>query len=334
MSLLIDRKYLSLLSSRLSKFVVKGNGLYNFRCPLCGDSQKHKNKARGYCYPQKNNLFFKCHNCDASTTFPKFLEQIDSNLYKEYIMERFKDGETGKANYQKPEFTKFKVKNRIKDHVTLEGLPSLSSLPDDHSAKKYIKGRLIPSKYLDKMFYCDDFKGLIDKLVKNHEHKLIERDKRIVIPFYDTEGELIALQGRSINENESLRYITIKIQKDSPKIFGLDEVNMEKRFYVLEGPIDAMCLPNAIAAAGSDFPKDLNKHNAVIVFDNEPRKRQTVKKVKKAIDNGYKVCLWPPMQSKDVNDLIKIGIDAKAIIDGHTYQGLEAQVKFSQWSKI
>ena len=48
---LVDSKYITLLSSRLPKFKRVKPNLFNFRCPICGDSQKHKNKARGYIYP-------------------------------------------------------------------------------------------------------------------------------------------------------------------------------------------------------------------------------------------------------------------------------------------
>ena len=55
MSLYIDHKYTNLISSRLSRFARKSRELYNFRCPLCGDSQKNQYKARGYLYNKKNN---------------------------------------------------------------------------------------------------------------------------------------------------------------------------------------------------------------------------------------------------------------------------------------
>ena len=45
---IIDVKYINLISSRLSKFKRVKPNLYNFRCPICGDSQKNKNKTRGY----------------------------------------------------------------------------------------------------------------------------------------------------------------------------------------------------------------------------------------------------------------------------------------------
>ena len=103
---IIDSKYIGLVSSRLSKFKrVKAN-LYNFRCPICGDSQKHKNKARGYFYQVKVNTNFKCHNCGASLSFNNFLKQIDPTLHRQYTMEKFKEGFAGGNNFvvEEPKF--------------------------------------------------------------------------------------------------------------------------------------------------------------------------------------------------------------------------------------
>jgi len=84
----IDTKYVNLLSSRLLLFKRKNEGLYNFRCPFCGDSQKSKTKARGYFYQKRTDLFFRCHNCGESTTFSNFLKKLDGVLYKDYALER------------------------------------------------------------------------------------------------------------------------------------------------------------------------------------------------------------------------------------------------------
>ena len=43
----VDAKYISLLSTRLEKFKKVKPTLCNFRCPICGDSKKNKNKTRG-----------------------------------------------------------------------------------------------------------------------------------------------------------------------------------------------------------------------------------------------------------------------------------------------
>ena len=98
MSLTIDIKYISLISSRLDKFSRKKDYLYNFRCPYCGDSQKNKNKARGYFYKSKSGMNFKCHNCNHGTTVEKFVKFIDPQLHREYVMERWSNGSKRPTN--------------------------------------------------------------------------------------------------------------------------------------------------------------------------------------------------------------------------------------------
>ena len=105
---LIDSKYVGLISSRLQKFKKVKPDLYNFRCPICGDSQKNKNKCRGYMYVVKNNTNFKCHNCGASLSLNNFIKKLDTTLHKQYTLEKFKEGYTGRSFVvDEPEF-KFK----------------------------------------------------------------------------------------------------------------------------------------------------------------------------------------------------------------------------------
>ena len=112
----IDVKYINLISSRLIKFKrVKAN-LYNFRCPICGDSQKNKNKTRGYLYSMKADVNYKCHNCGISMTFSNFLKKVDPVIHKQYVFERFKNGSTGRSTVvedPKFEFEKPVFKTKI-----------------------------------------------------------------------------------------------------------------------------------------------------------------------------------------------------------------------------
>ena len=55
----VDVKYARLVGSRLDNFKEKKTNLYNFRCPYCGDSQKHKSKARGYFFVKGSDFIFK-----------------------------------------------------------------------------------------------------------------------------------------------------------------------------------------------------------------------------------------------------------------------------------
>ena len=337
MSVFIDRNFLLQVSPKLQRFSKKKDDLYNFRCPLCGDSQKNKTKCRGYVFRKKNDYFYMCHNCGASTTFYNFLKQVDPNLIQEYQLERYKNGETGNNNYTKPEFEEYK-QEAPKFKKALE-LPSIDSLPEGHFAKNYVQQRRIPEAFSSQLFYAEDFKQFIETLgiQKDGLHK---DDKRLVIPFYDKEKNLIAIQGRSLGESK-LRYITLKLHDDNKKVFGLDRIDTDKLVYVVEGPIDSMFLENAVATADSNLESItdvLDKSKVALVFDNEPRNKEIVAKMEKAIDNHFNVVIWPEMiEKKDINDMILDGFspdEIQDIIDNNTFVNLRAKMEFISWKKI
>ena len=337
MSVFIDRNFLLQVSPKLQRFSKKKDDLYNFRCPLCGDSQKNKTKCRGYVFRKKNDYFYMCHNCGASTTFYNFLKQVDPNLVQEYQLERYKSGETGNNNYTKPEFEEYK-QEAPKFKKALE-LPSIDSLPEGHFAKNYVQQRQIPEAFSSQLYYAEDFKQFVEGLgiQKDGLHK---DDKRLVIPFYDKEKNLIAIQGRSLGESK-LRYITLKLHDDNKKVFGLDRIDTDELIYVVEGPIDSMFLSNAVATADSNLESItdvLDKSKVALVFDNEPRNKEIVAKMEKAIDNHFNVVIWPEMiEKKDINDMVLDGFspdEIQDIIDNNTFVNLRAKMEFISWKKI
>ena len=85
MSIYVDQKYVNLLSGQLERFTRKRDDLYNFRCPICGDSQKKKHKARGYVYRKENLLFYRCHNCSASMSLANLIKEINPDSIKKII---------------------------------------------------------------------------------------------------------------------------------------------------------------------------------------------------------------------------------------------------------
>jgi transcription elongation factor Elf1 len=337
MSVFIDRAFLLRLSPKLQRFAQKKEDLYNFRCPLCGDSQKNKTKSRGYVYRKKNDYFYMCHNCGASTTFYNFLDKVDPSLTKEYALERYKNGETGNNNYPKPEFEEFKTEKPV-FKKSLE-LPTIQSLPEAHFAKVYVQARKIPEAFLSQLYYAEDFASFIQSLGIQKDG-LIKEDKRLVIPFYDEDKNLIAIQGRALGESK-LRYITIKLHEDNHKVFGIDRINQDEMIYVVEGPIDSMFLDNAVATADSNLESITSiydKSKVTLVFDNEPRNKEIIKKIDEAIEKHYNVVIWPEMiESKDINDMILDGFspdEIQDIISKNTFVNLRAKAEFVNWKKV
>lgn len=330
----IDTKYIGLISSRLQKFKQVKNNLYNFRCPYCGDSQKYKNKARGYIYQSKNDHNFKCHNCGMSRSFTNFLKDQDPLLHDQYIMERYKSGLTGKkSNTPEP---KFNFTAPVFTKKTLD-LPTIADLNKEHLARIYVESRNIPNKFLTQIYYCEKFKEWTNQ--QKHTFNSISKDEpRIIIPLIN-KGNLFGYQGRSLKKNSTAKYITIILDEKHPKFYGLDNVDWNKTVYVVEGPIDSMFLDNSIAMVGSDFDKMFFISNYdvdfVIVYDNEKRNKQIVDKMMKAIELNFPIVIWPKdLREKDINDMISSGIDVKKIIKENTFTGLEAKAKLIGWKRV
>jgi transcription elongation factor Elf1 len=327
----IDAKYISLVSPQLEKFTKKKDSLYNFRCPYCGDSQKHKNKTRGYIFKIKNDFVFKCHNCGVGRTFTNFLKDNCVQLYNQYIMERYREGLTGKNtqtknpefNFTKPEFRKRKT------GIDLE---KISELNTTHPARVYLEERKI--KELDYFYYCPKFKEWTNSQVDVFPN-LKQDGPRIIIPLRDKDGNMFGYQGRSLAPKAKIRYITIMLDDSKTKIFGMDRVNEDNPIYVTEGPFDSMFLSNSIAMCGSDVNLSGSDYRLVYVFDNEPRNKQIVSKYSKAIDEGNQIVIWPPgIDDKDINEMIKAGHNVQEVVECNTYQGLEAKLKLTEWKKV
>jgi len=327
----IDIKYARLVGGRLDKFKEKKSGLYNFRCPYCGDSEKHKSKARGYFFLKQNDLIYKCHNCGVGRTLGNFLKDHARDIYDEFVLERYKEGLTGKHRRAPNPIIKT-TKPKFKPSINL---PKISELNKEHPARSYLEQRKIPQEKLDHLFYADKFKRFVNERKQTFD-SLNNDQPRIIIPLRDEDGNMFGLQGRSLSPKSKLRYITIIFDESKPKLFGLDRINYDKPIFIVEGPIDSLFLGNAVAMAGSDVNiRSLGWSNYIWVYDNEPRNKQIVDRITAAIDRGDQVVIWPDgIEEKDINDMVLAGHNPASLVESNTYQGLQAKLKLSHWKKV
>jgi len=290
-----------------------------------------------------------CHNCNASTTFSKFLEHIDSEQHKQYVIERFANGDSKYSPYQKPDmktvFTGPKPSHKLKNIDSIAHMDNcIAKLPDGHYAKEYIRARKIPQKYWGELLFTENYKAWIDETFPGHEKENLPEDARIVLFYTNESGIITNVSGRALADTK-LRYVTVKIL-DEKKVFGMHTIDFSKRIYVVEGQFDSMFLPNAVACGDSNlvgmgkYLCDIDKNGdceIVLVFDNTPRNKDIVKQMHRAIENEFQIVMLPyDPDAKDINEMIKSGHTVEEVLTvftDSTFRGLNAQLKLNEWRK-
>ena len=330
----VDIQYAQMLSGRLDNFKIKHTNPYkiNFRCPICGDSQKSRSKSRGWLLERDNKFSYYCHNCGASQGFNFFLKTVDPLLYNDYIAEKFVSNTvTTDTNINEDQF---KTKPVTFNNNPLKKLKKVSQLAPDHPVKRYIIKRQIPSHHHYRLYFVQKFKTWINEIIPGKFENVGKDEPRLVIPFIDENGNCFGVSARGFDPN-GIRYITIMFD-ERPKIFGLDKVNFNEPYYIVEGAIDSFFLSNAIAMNGAEGNGNAANERAIYVFDAEPRKKEIHKRMDKVIKAGYKICIWPSdVPGKDINEMYLNGLkDIEKVIEDNTYQGLQAELKFATWRKV
>jgi transcription elongation factor Elf1 len=347
MALYTDTKYIRLVSSRLRNFKQKNDNLWNFSCPYCGDSKTNTLKARGYVFAKGNDLFYRCHNCGVGTNVGNFIKHVDPSLHDEYVFEKYKSGTTSNTYHRTSSVSPRIITNppkfgHIKKRSIFEHGTWLNDLPSGHFCLTYVENRLIPEEHYDKLLFTSNYKAFCDALIPNHDKKLVE-DARLVIPYFNYQNELIAVSGRALETSDyKLRYVTLRTDESTNKlIYGTDRVDLTKRVYLVEGPLDSLFLNNCVASGDANLAltvKNIQAKEVTLVFDNQPRNKEVCKLIENAIKTNHNVVIWPDeIEGKDINEMILDGFSAseiQEIIDSNTFYGLEAIAKFTFWKKI
>lgn len=341
----LELKYINLLSNRLRNFKRVSQYVFNFSCPLCGDSLKDTRKARGYVYEKDNKLLYHCHNCGAPdvNTVSKLIHEVDPGLYKEYQNEKILEKYNNKpvTVYKKDEFDTERARLA---KVSLSKLKRISELQDDHPVVEYLVKRKIPKERLSELYLAPRFMAWVNTFWPNKfsDNSLANIDgPRIVIPGIDENGNLVNVSGRALDKNAEVRYLSIVLGDN--RIYGLDRVNFKKPVVIVEGAFDSMMVDNCIAVSGGDlyaaamYLKDKFRDGFIIIYDNEPRNKQIVKKLNKSVNAGHSVVIWPHYFAwKDINEAVMAGLTLGVIeqtIYNNTVSGLQAELKFQAWRK-
>lgn len=344
----VDIAWINRLSYSLTRFKKVKTDVYNCRCPVCGDSKKNKRIGRFYFYKKKQQMNVMCHNCGYSKSLFNFIKEqfpFDFDEYKkETIFDSFKPRELTKVGQNRPAVTlqddSESVLEELSEAHSVENVLSdcvnMSDLPDGHFAKTYLLGRSFSEKELERLYFSDNFKSVAAKLNEESADKLPEKESRIIIPFVNEYGQVEMLQGRSLDPNARIKYVSIKVNDEVEKVYGLYEANRDRTTYCVEGPFDSLFVDNCLASCDANLTRvDAD----VFIWDNQPRNKDVLKYMEAAIEAKKKVVIWPfvPKEKMDINDLIKKGVTREQLmktIKKSTYSGLTARMKFMEWKKL
>lgn len=330
----IQVNYAKIYGARLQRFTVTNHNPFSAgaRCPICGDSQKSQTKTRFTFFTRGQDVGVYCHNCYYSTGLVRFIREHDEYLYRQLLTDTLRESGDG-SDYRG--IIKEKVKTTSEDWKKV-----LTLAPYSPKAAKYLDSRLIPKATWNRLFYTQNLKhsyvDICDSLgVEVDGTKKIPEIEGIFFPFIN-DGCLTFSNTRNLDSSSDLRYVTLEFQA-SQKIFGLETLK-DGPVYVTEGPIDSLFLKNGVATGDASLGKVsavIDKDRLVLVPDNEPRAPVQNKNIRKMIEQGFSVVLFPEsIKEKDLNDMKKSGYDVQELVELNTYKGLSANLAFKKWSKL
>jgi hypothetical protein len=217
---------------------------------------------------------------------------------------------------------------------------SIDNLPEAHQGVQYVIGRKIPRDRWDDIGYTENFAKTVSEVSGDRKYFRLPKDPRIILELRDENGKLFGIQGRAL-KSSPMRYITIRFDDSQPKLFGMDSVNRSQPIFVTEGPFDSLFLPNSIALCGGDVSQSLQRYSGcdvTVVLDNEPYSKDTVSRMRAAIDRGFKVAFWKiDPKFKDINDMVVKGGFSPEFILNHikenSFKGGYALATLLMWKK-
>ena len=276
------------------------------------------------------------------------VQHVAPHLYKEYLLETFKDTHTPRMNrlLHEPGFFDGPIKTSTDvmrfgtvDAVIYQHAEKVSDLPDAHYCRQYVKDRQIPNKYWSKLYFAEHYDKFLAEIAPGHG-KTIKDEPRLCIMVYGPSCEVCAVSGRALGDSP-LRYITVRCDKNESKlIYGLERINQSEVVQIVEGPLDSLFLDNTVASCDSNLILTASRLSAaqiVLLFDNERRSPEIIKQMEKAIKLGHKVVIWPSwLIPKDINQMVLSGYspsEIQEIIHNNTFSGLVALTHLTHWKK-
>lgn len=338
----VDLQWLNRVSVNLKRFKKVRTDVYNCSCPSCGDGTKKSMKF--YFFVKKGSLIAYCHKCLYSSSFYRFMETFNPHVFDEYkretLMDVFKKRETETVELGVASKAALEEMSKPVEMLTIgdleRQLPKLTDLPRNHVAVEYLTRRGFKEEQLRRLYFADCFYSLASKIDPVSTEGMRKGEPRIVIPFLSSDGKIEMVQGRSLNPNDKIKYLSIKAHEDIDKIYGKYELDPTKTSYCVEGPLDSLFVQNCVATCDANLTRSTAD---VLIWDNQCRNKQIVDAMARAIDEGRTVVVWPNStnEKQDINDMIQLGMTSKMlmkVIEKRSFSGLMAKAQLMKWKRV
>jgi hypothetical protein len=312
----------------------KYNNVYNGSCPFCKEGKSYGKKTRFFYLPEKELTY--CHNCGYSRKTFNFILDVTGKPFNEVINEIKNLDYSEVPDKQEKEEVKQVNKSLPDDCINLTDKNQLEfhkNNPIVNVCLNFIKSRRLNTAINKPITY---YLSLVDKVHKN----------RLILPFYDSNGDIIFYQTRTLLEKDSYekpKYLS-KVGAEK-SLYGVHNLDLfHDNVYIFEGPIDSFFIKNGLAVCGiqeetnrtfnelqSKQITQLTTFKKIWCLDNQWNDNASLKKSSILVDSGEHVFIWPEAfkNYKDLNELcIKFNRDSinPELITKNTYSGLKAKI--------
>ena len=280
------------------------SGEYKGRCPF----PHHEDNNPSFTVNPDKNLF-NCFGCNTSGNTIQFVEKVEGIDFKTALNKL--------ADNKGIEPTK--IKNNYRNS-TQDFINTIQELKDISRREEVFGGHLIPkyTKHQHKYFTEQFKKTTLERFDIGYcFDPSDELHNRVVIPWRDEEGRLLALVGRDVTGNSKAKY---KAKKGSRKQDTLFNLYQAKRYadnciVVVEDEKSVMRLwelgiKNAVALGctsinGRKFLLRKYTDTIVLALDNDKEGKRATKKIRNKLNMMFKVhtANWNNENYKDLADV-------------------------------
>lgn len=234
------------------------SGQMQFDCPACSEEQgMPEGNGKGNLEVNYNRGFFHCWACGDRNRMKGGLTYLIKRYGNPKILKDFL--------LVKPEF-----KNRLE-----VGAVNDIKLPEDF----HLLSKTDPNynMYSEAMYYLKS-RGVGDDIIKDKKIGYCDAGKykgRIIIPSYDSNGDLNFFVGRSFQKWVKPKILNEEVEK-ALIVFNEYLINWDSTIYLVEGPFDHLVTPNSIPLLGKVLHDYLffllqikAKSDVIIVLDGD-----------------------------------------------------------------